>query len=176
MPHIHTSPGQHDHTVSAYLFRLDYDEPKVMLHFHRKMNAYMQFGGHIELDETPMQALVHELREESGYDMSQVDILQPATRLNTITGSVIHPLPTLYSTHPVGDDHFHSDIAYAVVANEAPKYSPEEGESTDLRLFTRKELIDLPDDKIIENVRETALFIFDEILGNWESVSSSEFA
>jgi 8-oxo-dGTP pyrophosphatase MutT (NUDIX family) len=175
MPHIHTAPGQHDHTASAYLFRLDFDQPKVMLHFHRKRKAYMQFGGHIELNETPTQALVHELREESGYVISQVRILQPVTRLNAITDSVVHPLPVLYSTHPVGNEHFHSDIAYAAITNEAPKYSPEDGESTDLQLFTRQELIDLPNDKIIENVRETALFIFDSILDTWEPVPLDSF-
>lgn len=175
MPHIHTDPGQHDHTASMYLFRLEFDEPKVMLHFHRKMNAYMQFGGHIELHETPMQALVHELREESGYNISQVQILQPKNRLKHITGSVVHPTPVLYSTHPVGHDHFHSDVAYAAVTSEAPNRSPEDGESTDLQLFTRQELIDLPDDKIIENVRETCLFVFDEILQNWTPVRSDNF-
>ncbi len=53
MAHIHTQPGQHDHTASAYIFRVDFDEPKLVLHLHRKINKYLQFGGHIELHETP---------------------------------------------------------------------------------------------------------------------------
>jgi len=63
MAHIHTQPGQHDHTASAYIVRTDFDEPKIMLHLHRKIGKYLQFGGHVELHETPWQAVVHELRE-----------------------------------------------------------------------------------------------------------------
>ena len=66
MAHIHTQPGQHDHTASAYIIRTDLDTPRIMLHLHRKIGKYLQFGGHVELNETPWQAVVHELREESG--------------------------------------------------------------------------------------------------------------
>jgi 8-oxo-dGTP pyrophosphatase MutT (NUDIX family) len=81
MSHIHKKPGQHDHTASTFLFRTDFSEPKVMLHFHQKLGSYMQFGGHVELNETPWQTVIHELREESGYDIDQLQILQPKQRL-----------------------------------------------------------------------------------------------
>ena len=65
MPHIHTKPGQHDHTVSAFIVRLDGKQPRILLHRHKKSGVYMQFGGHIELHENPWQAISHELLEES---------------------------------------------------------------------------------------------------------------
>lgn len=175
MPHIHTNPGEHDQTVSIYLFRNDFPEPKIMLHFHRKLNAYMQFGGHIELHETPMQALAHELREESGYDLNQVQLLQPTVRLRHISGAVTHPVPVTYNTHPVGIDHFHSDAVFAGVSQDLPNNPPTEGESTEILLLTRQELIDFPTDKIIENVREIAIFIFDNILNDWSATPMDEF-
>lgn len=36
MLHIHTQPGQHDHTVSAYIIRYINDEPYLLLHRHKK--------------------------------------------------------------------------------------------------------------------------------------------
>ncbi len=175
MPHIHTEPGQHDHTASVYLFRLDFAEPKILLHFHRKLHAYMQFGGHIELNEHPMQAAAHELYEESGYDMSQVRILQPQQRLAHISDSLVHPQPIIHSTHPIGKDHFHTDSAYAAVTHEAPRNNPGEGESTDIRLFTRSELLTLPAEQTIENMREIALYAFDVILPTWQEVAAETF-
>jgi len=43
-------------------------EPRIILHKHRKLNKLLQFGGHVELDETPWQAVLREIAEESGYD------------------------------------------------------------------------------------------------------------
>lgn len=176
MPHIHTEPGQHDHTASAYIFRTDFDEPKVLLHLHKKFGKYMQFGGHIELHETPWQAISHELREESGYDMTQLKILQPKDRITGLQGVVVHPQPIVHATQPINDGaHFHTDTMYAFVATEPPQNTPDEGETNDSLLLTRAELLALQDDKIIPNVRETALHIFDRYLKHWDAVETPAF-
>lgn len=176
MPHIHTQPGQHDHTASAYIFRTDFDEPKVLLHLHKKFGKYMQFGGHIELHETPWQTISHELREESGYSMDQLKILQPKERIRHLNGVVVHPQPVVHATQPINDHaHFHTDIMYAFVTSESPRYQPDEGETSDSLLLTRHELALLPDDKIIPNVRETAFYIFDHCLLHWDALETSTF-
>lgn len=169
MPHLNTNPGEHDHTASVFLFRVGGDEPRVVLHWHRKLHSYMQFGGHIELLEHPMQTIAHELREESGYTPEQIAILQPTGYPAKLSDSTIHPQPTLYSTHKVGDlNHFHTDITYAAVTNESPLHTPHDGESTDIQLFARQQLIDLSAEKIMENVREIVLYMFDYSLPNWQ--------
>lgn len=175
MPHIHTQPGQHDHTVSAYLFRLDFDEPKVMLHLHKEYGQYMQFGGHIEPHEHPWQAIVHELQEESGYDIDQLQFLQPKDSLRNLTDATVHPNPALYATFRVGSDHFHTDSGYAVIAKEPPRHLPADGESTAIRLFSRAELLSLSNDVLLENVREIILHIFDIYLDSWQAVPSNAF-
>ena len=54
MPHIHNQPGQHDICVSGYIVKItEGAEPRIILHKHRKLNKLLQFGGHVELDETP---------------------------------------------------------------------------------------------------------------------------
>lgn len=177
MAHIHTQPGQHDHTASAYIIRTDFDEPKIILHLHRKIGKYLQFGGHVELHETPWQAVAHELREESGYDIDQLRILQPEQRVKHLSDAVIHPQPASHSTHPFGGgtDHFHTDIGYAVVADEPPRHLPEDGESTTIRLLTRSELAAMPESDLPDNVKQIGLFIFDHCLKHWESVPATEF-
>lgn len=169
MPHLHTNPGEHDHTASIFVFRIDGDEPQAMLHWHRKLHSYAQFGGHIELTEHPLQTIIHELREESGYAPEQISILQPAGHITKLSDSVLHPQPVLYATHKVGDlDHFHTDTSFAAVTHEPPQHQPDDGESTDIQLFTRQQIIDIPAGKIIENVREIVLYMFDHTLPNWK--------
>lgn len=175
MPHLHTEPGHHDHTASVFLFRTDFDEPKIMLHLHKKLGSYMQFGGHVELDETPWHAVIHELREEAGYDIDQLQILQPKERLKKLAGAVLHPQPVVHNTHPIGDNHFHTDVSYVMTTNQQPRHMPDEGESTDIQLFTRAELEALSADKIVDNVRDLALYILDHCIETWEPVSPSEF-
>lgn len=173
MPHIHTEPGQHDHTASAYIVRTDFDEPKIMLHMHKKLHIWLQFGGHIELNETPWQAIAHELKEETGYDMPQLKILQPHQRLRKATGSSVHPVPLSYLTHPFGDiDHYHTDVAFAFVANEPPAHSVGKNEVSDFIYVGRSEL---DNQNIHEGIREIALFLFDEALPDWEAVNTNEF-
>jgi 8-oxo-dGTP pyrophosphatase MutT (NUDIX family) len=58
MPHIHE---KYDFTVSAMI--MHHSEPKLGLHFHKKLRKWLQAGGHIELHEDPLQALEHELLE-----------------------------------------------------------------------------------------------------------------
>lgn len=176
MPHLHTNPGEHDHTASVYLFRTDESEPRVMLHWHRKLHSYMQFGGHIEFTEHPLQTIEHELLEESGYIADQVSVLQPEGYPQSLSDSILHPQPALYSTHKVGRlDHFHTDITYAVIANQPPLQQPADGESTDIQLFTRQQIADLPNDKIMENVREIVLYMFDHTLSNWQPIPLKEY-
>jgi 8-oxo-dGTP pyrophosphatase MutT (NUDIX family) len=175
MSHIHTEPGQHDHTVSIYLVRTDFNEPKIMLHFHSKMKIYAQFGGHIELNENPWKAATHELREEAGYDIDELTLLQPQQRLKNISGAVVHPQPVVHATmgFPTDKSHFHTDSVYAVIANKPPTHLPEDGESTDLQLFSRSEIAA---HKNIDGItRDIALYVLDECLSSWEQIPTSVF-
>lgn len=172
MPHIHTEEGQHDLTVSMYIVRTDFDQPKIMLHVHKKHGVWMQFGGHVELNENPWKAVEHELLEESGYDVSQLQLLQPPVRMRTLSGSAeLHPQPFDVNTHKVKDGHFHIALEYAFVSDEVPSHDIGEDESDQIRLFTRDELLALPEDQIFESNRSSCLYVLDECLPEWERVS-----
>ncbi len=175
MPHIHTEDGQHDTVVSMYIFRTNFDRPKVLLHMHRKHSKWMQFGGHVELNESPWQAVVHELLEESGYEMSQLKLLQPPGRMKQLTGSVLHPQPVNINTHAIGSSHYHSALEYAFVASGEPLHAVDEAESQDFRLLDRDEVVAIPEGEIYEANRETVLYIFDRLLGEWEQVETRSF-
>jgi ADP-ribose pyrophosphatase YjhB (NUDIX family) len=180
MPHIHTNPGEYDHTVSAFLFRVYGDEPRLVLHLHKKLHVYIQFGGHIEINENPWQAITHELEEESGYKMSQLKILQPKQRMKSMSKVKVHPMPIYHQTHTIdtGDlngVHYHTDIAYAFITNDEPKLKIGDSESHKTKLLTRNELLNEPSEITFESVREAGLYVFDVCLNEWEAVNPAIF-
>lgn len=177
MPHIHTNPGEHDHTVSAYIIRLDFDEPKIILHLHKKIGTYLNFGGHVEVDENPWQAIEHEILEESGYDMSQLQVLQPKNRIKKLPGNLMHPVPLTYGTHDLSSiaqsSHFHTDTSFVFVANGPPAHQVSTGESEDIIILSESEIIG--ENNVGEFIKDVSRYIFKEVLPNWEKVDPKEF-
>jgi len=173
MPHIHTESGQHDHTVTAYIVRLDREQPLALLHMHKKLKKLLPVGGHIELDETPWEAVLHEIKEESGYDISSLELLQPSERMRFLSDAVIHPYPLVLNTHNITEDHFHSDIAYGFTATAEPSKSVSAGESLDLRWYTQSELSVLGEDIIFGNTKEIYDFVFNIALEKWPKTKTN---
>ena len=170
MAHTHFKPGQYDQTVSAFIIRTDLDQPRLLLHLHKKLNTLFQPGGHIELNENPWQALKHELLEETGYSLEELQILQPSTpHITRLPGVTVHPVPVIHSSHgfEIWPDHFHTDTTYALLAAGGPTGKPDDGESTDMRWVSLAELNNIPDDEIIENIRVIGRYVLTTVLSSW---------
>ncbi len=179
MGHIHQEKGQHDLTVSAFIIRTDFDEPKIMLHNHKLLGQLLQAGGHVELNETPWQAIAHEIREETGYDLEQLSVLQPNIFLLTeLPKAKVHPMPVIQSSHGFDTlwlDHYHTDITYAFITTELPNNEPAEGESTEIRWYSLEELTWVPEGEIIENIRVIGKYILTHIVKEWVPVPATKF-
>lgn len=176
MGHIHTGPGEHDFTSSGFIIRTDTPEPTLMLHRHKILGVYLQFGGHVEINENLWAAMEHELREESGYEFSQLKLLQPKHRIKKLTRATVHPVPACMNTHEIIPGHFHTDLEFAFTASGPPTNEVAEGESEENRLFTRSQLAKAGDDITFANFREIGDFIFAYCLDNWEEVDPSEYS
>lgn len=178
MPHIHTEPGQHDPTVSAYIVRVDTDEPRLLLHMHKKLKKLMQPGGHVELRETPWQAILHELTEETGYQPAQLQVLQPENSIKVLTNAVVHPVPVCQITHLFAAseyEHYHTDTSYAMLAQEGPSGDVGAGESQDIRFLSLNEISNLSDNDIYPNVKQIALHVLTVCLADWKAVDLNNF-
>lgn len=176
MPHIHTQPGQHDLTASGFIILLGDGEPKLLVHEHLKLHKLMQYGGHVELDETPWDAVLHEIREESGYDPDQLQLLQPVPYFAPTGDNTIDPVPVSINTHPFGGDtsHYHTDMAYAFITREAPRNRQDDRESADHVKLTKAELEALGTDRMFDNVKQIGLFVF-TVIDAWQLVNMSEY-
>ena len=111
MPHIHEL---NDFTTSAFI--LHPSEPKILLLKHRKIGKWLQPGGHIELDENPLQALHHELEEETGLKPTDYKIIAQPDRPN-LSGAVTElPIPFYFNQHNYNATHKHIDLCYLAKA------------------------------------------------------------
>ena len=66
MPHIHEKV---DFTVEVFIVYKD----KVLLRKHDKYGIWLSVGGHIELDEDPVQAALREVKEEVCLNIELID-------------------------------------------------------------------------------------------------------
>jgi 8-oxo-dGTP pyrophosphatase MutT (NUDIX family) len=104
------------------------DGSRVLLHHHRKLDRWLQFGGHCDGDEDIVRVARREALEESGI----AGLILASERPFDLD---IHEIPA-HGGDPV---HFHYDVRFMLIAPEsaAPVIS---GESHDLRWFAPADL------------------------------------
>lgn len=110
-----------------------------VLHRHKRLGLWLQPGGHIDAGETPEDAVLREVREETGL-------------------VVAHPAggPDLFhvDVHPAGG-HVHLDLRYVVVGGDADP-APAPGESPDARWFAWPEALQIADAALVGALRTLA--------------------
>lgn len=127
-------------TGSAWVVSDDYE--KVCLVHHKKLNKWLQPGGHCDGEFRVKLVAKKEMEEETG--------LQTAKMLNdNIFDLDVHVIPT----HKEVPEHVHYDVRFLFVAdgNEAPVVSDE---SHDVRWFTLDEAEELRTDESVLRMLE----------------------
>lgn len=107
---------------------VDADGSHVLLHHHRKLDKWLQFGGHCDGDPDVLQVAQREAREESGL----AGLIVASARPFDLD---IHAIPALGAEPP----HEHFDVRYMLIAPEKAEFAVS-AESRELRWFTAAEL------------------------------------
>jgi 8-oxo-dGTP pyrophosphatase MutT (NUDIX family) len=117
--HRDTLPGHV--TASAFVVNPALDH--VLLHFHRKLDRWLQCGGHDEGERHPAKTVLREIVQETG--LQSFDFLgQPA-----IFDLDVHGIPAR-GAMPA---HDHLDVRFLMVAEQAQPLNPAAGESVQLQ-------------------------------------------
>ncbi|MCL4354020.1 NUDIX domain-containing protein [Patescibacteria group bacterium] len=128
MPHVHKLI---DFAVSGFIVY----EGKVLLIKHKQLKKWLPVGGHIELDENPEDAIIREVKEESGLTVTvrgeKPLIKSPGTRF------LHRPRFLDIADLPEGHKHIHF-IYFLKAKNDKVKLA--EREHNSIRWFTSKEL------------------------------------
>jgi hypothetical protein len=125
--------------------------------------------------------VIHELKEESGYDIHQVSVLQPAYRITPVGDVRTHPVPVFSNSHTIiagnPEHHLHSDNGYALITRDAaPLHDIPLGESREFRWLTLEDLDTFDSEIMPANIKAVCHFILTNGLEHWVEVPSSDFS
>ena len=137
-----------DLVVGGYLIHND----KVLLIHHKKLNLWLPVGGHIDLNETPDQALKREFKEETNLDIEIIGNFSIPLVGNTKENLA---LPFHTNVHNVGD-HDHCCFYYLCETTD-PSQLITNNELKGAEWFTKD---DLEQKRVPEDVKHIALEAF----------------
>jgi 8-oxo-dGTP pyrophosphatase MutT (NUDIX family) len=155
MGHIH-SDSEYDFTVTGNIVYRD----TFLLIKHKFLPFWLPPGGHIELSETPIEALYKEIFEESGINQRDLTLIETTSSPSgNADGSI--PLPYDINIHPIGDTgHQHIDLGYLLVSS-TDQVNPGEDESQEWKWFTKSEIVS--SDLVTPNVKKRAVFALEYV-------------
>jgi 8-oxo-dGTP pyrophosphatase MutT (NUDIX family) len=145
MPHIHEKI---DFRVEVFIVHKN----KVLLRMHDKLNIWLSVGGHIELNEDPVQAAIREVKEEVGLDIKIIGDAHGPQNGEVENRGYTYLIPPRYlGRHPVGENHEHIAFVYFATSDtDVIASSINEHERTHIRWVSREELDQM---ELVPNVR-----------------------
>ncbi len=129
-------------------------EDKILLVLHAKLEKWLFPGGHIELNETPNEAIIREVKEETGLDLKFLNY-GPVPDTPDIIKELAVPFDA--NLHSVGS-HNHYCMYYACTVDS--KEFIKSAESKDIRWVDKNDILALED--LPDNVRMMALFLLEK--------------
>ncbi|MFB7508410.1 NUDIX hydrolase [Streptomyces broussonetiae] len=126
--------------ITASALVIDPSRARVLLTLHRKLQMWLQMGGHCEPEDTSLRAAaLREATEESGV-----------TGLTLLPGG-----PVRLDRHPIpAPCHWHYDVQYAVLAPPGAVQAISD-ESLDLRWFAYDEVAGVADESVVRLLEAT---------------------
>ncbi len=120
-PNLFSKTCEAGHVTGSALV-MDMAGGRILLHYHKSLNRWLQFGGHAEYETDPAQVALREAAEESGLpDLA----FSPAEENPRPADIDVHAIPQA-GTRP---EHLHLDFRYVLATAQPDKLKVGVGES-----------------------------------------------
>ena len=116
--------------VSVFVY--DKNKKKFLLVHHKKMGTWVQPGGHIEINESPEEAAIREVYEETGLKIKILGERKPR--------NCDYILPLAIQKNDINDRHIHMDFVYVAYVDGKNELVLNDKESTGIQWFTLDEI------------------------------------
>jgi len=135
--------------VTASCWIASNDGASFLLTHHRKLNRWLQLGGHVDGESDLPRAALREAREESG--LIELDFFRETGRILTVDLDV-HLIPA----RPGEPEHEHHDVRFLLIAGPDQQLV-KSAESNDLRWFENSDLPRVAGDQSVLRLGRKAL-------------------
>lgn len=112
--------------ITASALIVDRASLRTLLHFHKRLDRWLQVGGHIEYDRDVAAAALREAREETGLTDLE---FYPADDTAAPIDIDVHTIPRRGMT----PEHLHLDFRYLLLTRRPESIAPDAGESNQIR-------------------------------------------
>lgn len=129
-------------TASALII----NKAKVLLVHHKKLDVWLYPGGHIEEYENPDEALIREVKEETGLEIEVLSKKDDSLSDEKSDVLSLH-LPYAFLCELVGD-YYHNDLIYLCKIKGSEELKININESNDIGFFSYEEIKNL---KLFDN-------------------------
>ena len=145
--------------ITGAAWILSADRRRCLLTHHRKLDRWLQLGGHADGQTLVEEVALREAREESG--MTGFEILPIAGALLPLDIDV-HLIPARYDAagNLVEDAHEHHDLRFLLVAH-AGQQEVASDESHEIRWFTHDEVLRLTSEESVLRMLYKVAEMFD---------------
>lgn len=157
---VETRPDCFDRTcrpghVTAAAWILSTDRRRALLTHHRKLDRWLQLGGHADGQWLVEEVALREAREESG--LTRFDII-PINGITMPFDVDVHVIPPRYDAcgHEIEDSHEHHDIRFLMIAHSDDDIRASD-ESHEIAWFTPEEVRQRTDEESVLRMLRKAL-------------------
>lgn len=137
-------------------YLLDKDNKRTLLHWHKKLQTWLPPGGHIEINETPLDAAEREIEEE--YGLNSLEFIHPNIPRKLDNRSYALEMPHFLISEDIEENHIHLDWIFFAWVDET-MIVKESYQSNGMKWFSKDELE--KENNIFDNVKELALHGFE---------------
>ena len=154
-------------------FVLNQEHTKMLMVYHKKLDKWTAPGGHIEDNETPIEAVCREVLEETGI---KVAIPSASDCKEYVHGEQTMAMPYMMLAEKIPsnakeDGHMHMDFIFLCEAEDDSPIKRQKKEVNEVKWMTWKEVID---SNTFDSIKDFACKMIDKG-GGQKCVSSDSF-